>query len=195
MRRRLALRKTVADTGPPGDKDIMRISTGLITVALILAAGQARPGENPLAGTWELVSVEAAAADGSVDSAAYGPAPHGYITYTVDDYMTVLFSFADRPHIRGSWRAAPEQDRAEAFATVLAYAGTYSLEADSVTHHVTVSTDPNRVGTSISRRFTVSDDVITLTAPAIDLDTSAKRYSLAWRRVMPRDPLAGSGEN
>jgi hypothetical protein len=139
--------------------------------------------ENPFVGTWELVSVQAISGDGSVDAAPYGDAPHGYITYTADGYMTVLFSFRDRPNINGTWRSAPESDRAKAFATVLGYAGTYSVEGQTMTHHITVSTDPNRVGTSVSRIFEIGNGTVTLTTPAIALEETAKRYSLKWKRA------------
>lgn len=149
----------------------------------LMAAPVTEATENPFVGVWELVSVLATASDESVDNAPYGPNPHGYITYTSDGYMTVLFSFGNRPHINGTWRTAPESDRAEAFATVLGYAGTYSVDGNTMTHHVTVSTDPNRVGTSISRTFEIGESSITLTTPSINLGDSAKKYSLTWRRV------------
>ena len=151
--------------------------------------------ENPFVGTWELNSVRAISGDGSVDTAPYGDAPHGYITYTADGYMTVLFSFSDRPNIDGTWRSASESDRAEAFATVLGYAGTYSVEGQTMTHHITVSTDPNRVGTSVSRIFEIGNGngTVTLTCftsqeepcTAIALEETAEQYSLKWKRAQP----------
>ncbi len=166
---------------------IMGSSRASLVILLLLSSpAPSAADENPYVGTWELISVKAIGADGSIDDAPYGPNPHGYITYTGDGYMTVLFSFGDRPHINGTWRTAPAPDRAQAFATVLGYAGTYSVDGDRMTHHVTVSTDPNRVGTSISRSIVLDEDTITLTTPAIDLGESAKRYSLTWRRVEKR---------
>ena len=156
----------------------------LVSLACFLPA-TAYSQENPFVGTWELVSVRAISGDGSVDTAPYGDAPHGYITYTADGYITVLFSFGDRPNINGTWRSAPESDRAKAFATVLGYAGTYSVEGQTMTHHITVSTDPNRVGTSVSRLFEIGNGIVTLTTPAIALEETAKRYSLEWTRVQP----------
>ena len=160
----------------------------LLLTLLLLACfrpATAHSQKNPFVGTWELVLVRAISGDGSVNTAPYGDAPHGYITYTADGYMTVLFSFSDRPNIDGTWRSAPESDRAKAFATVLGYAGTYSVEGQTMTHHITVSTDPNRVGTSVSRLFEIGNGTVTLTTPAIALEETAKKYSLEWKRVQP----------
>ena len=162
-----------------------RFSSAILLLLVGLGSGTAHSQGNPFIGTWELTSVRAISGDGSVDDAPYGDAPHGYITYTADGYMTVLFSFSDRPNIDGTWRSASESDRAKAFATVLGYAGTYSVEGQKMTHHITVSTDPNRVGTSVSRIFELGSDTVTLTTPAIALEETAKRYSLKWKRVQP----------
>ena len=118
----------------------------LTLMVFLSASATSGATESLFVGVWELVSVRAVASDGSVDNAPYGPNPLGYITYTAGGYMNVLFSFGNRPHINGTWRTAPASERAEAFATVLGYAGTYSVEDTTMTHHITVSTDPNRVG-------------------------------------------------
>jgi hypothetical protein len=47
--------------------------------------------------------------------------------------------------------AAPLEERAEAFATLIAYAGRYSVSGDKVTHHIEVSSFQNWVGTDQSR--------------------------------------------
>jgi len=156
----------------------------LVVMLLAACTQQAMAEEsNPFVGTWELVSVTAVAVDGSVDTAPFGPNPSGYLTYTADGYMQVLLSFADRPLLHGNWRTAPEQERAAAFATVLGYAGTYSVADRAVIHHVTVSTEPNRAGTDIRRVVEFHGDSLSLTTPPTDLGDTAKRYRLTWRRA------------
>lgn len=51
---------------------------------------------NPLLGTWKLVSVIAIFPDGSIDREVYEPNPNGYITYTPEGRMMVLFAKSDR---------------------------------------------------------------------------------------------------
>lgn len=51
---------------------------------------------NPLIGIWKLISATAIQADGTINSAVYGTHPVGYITYTSDGHMMVMFSKSDR---------------------------------------------------------------------------------------------------
>ena len=130
----------------------MRSLCGL--AALVLVGCGSR---EPLVGTWLLESVTATSADGTVDSALYRPSPLGYLTCTSDHHMHVIVAFADRPRLSGDWRASPPEEHAAAFATSLSYAGRYTVSGDQVTHHVGVSSDPNRVGTSIRRTISWHD--------------------------------------
>ncbi len=139
-------------------------------------------GSDPLVGTWLLESVTATAADGTIDTSPYGRSPTGYLTYTADGRMHVIVSFSDRSALSGDWRSAPPEERAQAFATSLSYAGRYSLSDSQVTHHVEASSDPNRVGTSIVRTISWHDGSLTLTTPPTQVGGSARQFALTWRR-------------
>ena len=52
---------------------------------------------NLLIGIWKLISATAIYADGTVTPDVYGTHPVGYITYTSDGHMMVMFSRSDRP--------------------------------------------------------------------------------------------------
>ena len=54
---------------------------------------------------------------------------------------------------------------------------------DVVTHHVDVSSDPNRVGKSIDRTFAIRGDRIVLTTPPTSVGGMAHRFTLTWRRA------------
>lgn len=54
---------------------------------------------NSLVGTWRLISATAIHADGTLVSDVYGANPTGYITYTPEWYMIVMFSRSDRPSL------------------------------------------------------------------------------------------------
>ena len=154
-----------------------------IFLAILVIGTPTLASDSPLVGTWKLISATSTSPDGKVDPEVYGAAPHGYISYTEDGHMMVLFTFSDRPNLNGSWISAPEAERAQAFATVLGYGGTYSVDGNTVTHHVTVATDPNRVGESLSRTFKIAGDRITLTTPPIALLETANVYTLVWERA------------
>ncbi len=97
--------------------------------------------------------------------------------------MQVIVAFADRPRLSGDWRASPPEERAAAFATSLSYAGRYTVSGDQVTHHVGVSSDPNRVGTSIRRTISWHDARLVLTTPPIAVGGAARTFALTWRRA------------
>ncbi|MDA0207160.1 MAG: lipocalin-like domain-containing protein [Acidobacteria bacterium] len=155
----------------------------LILLSLISFPGCQSSADNPLVGTWSLVSVSSTAADGTIDAAPYGESPTGHLTYTAGGYMQVVLAFSDRPRLSSDWRTAPAEQRAEAFATSLSYAGRFSIEDGQVTHHVEVSSDPNRIGTSITRSVVLKDGNLTLTTPPIQVGAAASEFALTWRRV------------
>src|SRR4051812_33129369 len=97
-------------------------------------------GDHALFGTWRLVSVSATTASGVRNDAPYGADPTGLLIYTRDGRMSVTISHAGRKLLSVIDRtAAPPSERAEAFATFLAYAGRYTVVGDSVVHHVEVA--------------------------------------------------------
>jgi hypothetical protein len=51
---------------------------------------------NPLIGTWKLIKAIAIHPNGTIDSKVYGANPNGYITYTPNGQMMVMFSRSDR---------------------------------------------------------------------------------------------------
>ncbi|MFQ3619288.1 MAG: lipocalin-like domain-containing protein [Cyanobacteriota bacterium] len=142
--------------------------------------------ENPLVGTWTLVAIRAISADGSVDPAAYGLAPIGRLTYTADGYMTVLFARGDRPPLSGNptspfdLAAVPASERAQAFSSFSAYAGTYTLAGSIVTHHVAIASLPNRTGTDLVRIVALEGDRLTLKTPPTETGISVE---LIWQRL------------
>lgn len=143
--------------------------------------------ENPLVGTWTLVAIRAIAADGSVAPEAYGPAPVGILTYTADGHMTVIFAQGDRPPLSGNPASpfdladVPASERAQAFSSFSAYAGTYTLAGDSVTHHVAIASIPNRVGTDLVRIVVLEGDRLTLKTPPVCDNLS--RFELVWQKL------------
>jgi Lipocalin-like domain len=150
---------------------------------------------NPLLGTWKLISVTAILPDGTVENEAYGSNPTGYITYTSEGKMMVIFSKSDRPPLSkenasplsAAIHSVPIEERSQAFSTFNAYAGTYTLSGNTVTHHVEVASIPNRVGKNLVRTFTLNGNQITLSTPPSKGDAVPKVFELLWERDTNKD--------
>ncbi len=146
---------------------------------------------NPLVGIWKLISVTAIAADGTVTSDVYGTHPVGYITYTADGHMMVMFSRSDRlslsqevrSPLSSEMQSLSTKELAQAFTTFNAYAGTYTLSNNTIAHHIEIASIPNRVGTSLVRTFTLSENQITLRTPPVLRDGIETVFELVWERV------------
>lgn len=140
-----------------------------------------------LVGTWKLVSAFNVTDKGVVQEDAYGRDPIGFLTYTADGRMMALLTDGDRKRLSKYWRVAPAEEKAEAFSTSLAYAGTFTVSGDKVTHHVQASSDPNRVNTDLVRIvFKLEGDRVTLrtTAPFVwDGGVQVAYQELVWDRV------------
>ncbi|MBD2459735.1 lipocalin-like domain-containing protein [Oscillatoria sp. FACHB-1407] len=150
----------------------------------------ASPQPNPLVGIWKLVSVTAIHANGTVTPDLYGANPLGYITYTADGHMMVMFSRCDRPPLSRDiqsplsqeMQAIPIGELAQAFTSFSAYAGSYTVEGDTVRHHLDIASIPNRVGTTLVRTFTVEGDRVTLRTPEVISDGVVTVFELIWER-------------
>lgn len=142
-------------------------------------------GQNPsdeLVGTWRLVSVSASTEVGGNDS-PFGSSPTGMLTYTGDGRMTVLIAHSGRTALSGDRISAPAEERAEAFATFLAYAGRYSLKGDKVIHHVEISSVENWVRTDLVRTITYEGERITLATPPLSVGGRMQITKLVWERM------------
>ncbi len=138
---------------------------------------------DPIVGTWALHAAMTEAPDGTIDNTPYGVSPSGFLTYTADGQMHAIIAFSGRPRLSGDWRSSPAEERAEAFATSLAYSGRYSVVGDRVQHHVEVSTEPNRVGTTIERAFSISGDELLIATPPTSLGGIPVIATLTWQRA------------
>lgn len=147
--------------------------------------------KNPLVGTWKLISATAIHGDGRINSEVYGVSPNGYITYTEAGYMMVMFAQSDRPPLSqaiqsplsGEMSTVPLEELAQAFTSFSAYAGTYTIQGSTVSHHLTLASIPNRVGTTLTRTFTITGDRVTLSTPETVVNGVATAFELVWERV------------
>jgi hypothetical protein len=146
---------------------------------------------NPLVGIWKLLSAIAIYPDGSIDAEAYGANPTGYITYTAEGHMMVMFAKSDRPPFSRDVRsplseemsAVAIEELAHALTSFNAYAGTYTLDGNIVSHHLTLASIPNRVGATLVRTFTISENRLILRTPATQSDGVLTVFELTWEKL------------
>jgi hypothetical protein len=114
---------------------------------------------NPFVGTWKLVAWEITQPDGTIRF-LYGKNVVGYLLYTADGYMSAEIMDPDRqqsdpdfPLEIAAKQTLGDADRARAYSTYLSYCGTYTVEGDTVTHHVKAGLIPSWTGSEQPRRF------------------------------------------
>ncbi|ENO79133.1 lipocalin-like domain-containing protein [Thauera sp. 63] len=137
-----------------------------------------------LVGRWDILSWEQVFDDGRSEL-PMGEGLHGFIRYTDDGDMDCMIARANRPKFEtgGQWNAS-DAEKARAYTSMLAYAGTYSLDGEVVTHKVSISMFPNWVGSEQRRRIQVNaDGTIALTARMEEGTPQARTVRLVWRKA------------
>jgi hypothetical protein len=162
-----------------------------VFVALFLFAAQVAGQDAPktrkdLIGTWRLVSAKITTDGGGVQD-SWGPNPVGFLTYTVEGRMSAILSFSNRKELStADFISAPEPERAEAFASVTAYAGTFTVSGNKVVHHVEIATTPNDVGKDLERQIEPSDAqhlILRVANPYMRGGMKVVSHVLVWERV------------
>jgi Lipocalin-like domain len=116
------------------------------------ASGHAEIRSEELYGTWRLVSFtqKILATGETVD--VFGKAPQGVIHYGRDGRMIVLMVKDARPKPSDLSKMS-DQERIELFKTLVAYAGTYTVESKTVRHHLDISWNQIFTGTDQVRNI------------------------------------------
>ena len=134
-----------------------------------------------LVGTWKLVSASSTTSTGERSESPYGAQPAGFLTYTGDGRVSALISYDGRKSL--SFGGGSPEEQAEAFKSFLAYAGTYRLDGDKVTHHVEVSSIQNYVDKDLVRSVKFKDDQIMLLTPPTRMNGKMQTIELVWQRL------------
>jgi Lipocalin-like domain len=138
-------------------------------------------GGNPVLGTWKLKSYVVTAGTGE-KSTPYGEHPMGYLSYSADGRMQAIGTSSRR--IVPLNPTPMDQERVTLHETMFAYAGTYSLEAGKVTHHVDISWNEVWNGTDQVRFYEVNGTTLTLTSRAVGpTNGSEAQYVVAWEKI------------
>ena len=103
-------------------------------------------------GNWRLVSFLEQQADGQWAPALDATAK-GYISYWPNGRMQVLIGAGERPRLRGEWSQVPAEQKATCLDKLVAYSGSYTVEAERVVHHVDICWIPNWEGRDLVRQM------------------------------------------
>ncbi len=148
-------------------------------LALSLASLPAQE-QRQIVGTWRLVSFEGEFKDTGEKIFEWGTAPRGYIVFTEDGRFVAI--------VEGENRKAPstDQDRADLWKSMIAYAGTYRVEGDTHINHIESAWNPGIVGTRQLRfhRFEGTRMIVfTDWAPSARFPGRLARGHLVWERA------------
>lgn len=114
---------------------------------------------NLFVGTWKPISWEVMQSDGTTHY-PFGKDAVGYLMYTADGYMAAEIMDPDRqqsdpnlPLETAVARNLQDRDQARAFSTYLSYCGTFTVEGNTLTHHVKAGLIPGWTGSEQVRPF------------------------------------------
>ena len=149
------------------------LSALFVVVSTANAGGDELKPSNRVVGTWRLVA-----------TSPTSPLQAGFITYTEDGRVSAILRHGGRkPLTSGDRISASIEERAEAFATLFAYAGSYDVDGDKVIHHVEIASVENWVNTDLIRLIRFDGDRITLTTPPLSVGGKIQTTELVWERV------------
>jgi len=144
-----------------------------------------RNHQNPLLGTWELISWFNEHADGT-RSYPLGPQATDYISYSADGFVFVHLSAPDRALFASNdpFAATAAQD-SQAMKSQISYAGTFDYQGARVIHHVTQVSCPNWVGTRQLRDIRFERDTLILSAAGARFQGHEVTAFVHWKRATP----------
>ena len=124
-----------------------------------------------------------------------GDAPDGLLTYSAGGTMVAIMGPGDRPRFATEdVTGGTFSEQAGAFASFIAYGGSYEVTGDTVTHDVETSLFPNWIGTRQRRQWELDPTGrhLTLTSPPLLLGGARRIQRLRWERLDVGSPEAYS---
>jgi hypothetical protein len=157
------------------------LALGLILLSPLVANGL---DVEKLYGTWKLVSFtqRLVATGETID--VFGKNPPGFLSYSRDGRMNAILVKDKRTRV-ADMAQATTQDKAELFSSMYAYAGTFTVDGNTVTHHVDISWNENWTGTSQVRNVRLEGDklYISTNPQSNGIDGKMMVGELVWEKV------------
>jgi len=147
------------------------------------AAALAEQCAGPQLGTWRLLSFTVLDPETGKVTAPYGLYPTGFLSYTSDCRMHTIIV---REH-----RSAPvalvatDAEKIALFEGLIAYSGTYRIDASTVSYHVDASWNEAWTGGTQVRQFRIDGNTLYIESPSerSALDGRITSTTLIWTRV------------
>lgn len=131
-----------------------------IAISMALVPSGAVAGDEEILGTYKLISATNKSLDTGNSVPAFGEHPKGFITYGKEGRMLVLITYDGRPKPEDVLKTSIEE-RDALYRSMVAYGGTYTYSANRIEHHVDISWDETRSGTTVIRGVTRDGDRLT----------------------------------
>jgi len=137
-----------------------------------------------LYGTWKLVSFTSRVVATGETTDVFGKTPSGFLSYSRDGRMNAILVKDKRPKPTDMAQATTEE-KAQLLTSMYAYAGTFTVEGNTVTHHVDISWNENWTGTHQIRNVRLEGDKLYIfTNPQSNgLDGKIVVNELLWEKV------------
>ncbi|MGP0089605.1 MAG: lipocalin-like domain-containing protein [Xanthobacteraceae bacterium] len=143
----------------------------------------APPTSVALLGTWKMVSWQREIVATGERLDALGRDPIGYISYGDDGRVLLLIVGRDRPAPQAA--VPSEREKVGLFDSMMAYAGTYTVDAEKIVHHIDTSWNEAWTGTDQVRFYKIDGDTLAIRgAPARDPQTGQEViYHVVFQRL------------
>jgi hypothetical protein len=130
------------------------------------AIGQERQNcTGPQLGTWKLRSYTTEDLATGQKTDLFGAHPTGYLSYGSDCRVSAILVKEGRKAPNSL--VPTDAERVELYSGLIAYAGTYSIEGDKVSHHIDASWNQSWTGTTLLRQFRIDGNTLYIkTLPA-----------------------------
>ncbi len=139
--------------------------------------------DNPLIGTWSLISWYNQQANGD-KSYPLGTDASGYINYSPDGFVFVhLIAGARELYELNDPFAGTQQEDSAAIKSQISYAGPYEYHKEHVIHHVTAASCPNWVGSKQIRNICFKGPQLELSAAGAQMHGQRVTAHVLWERV------------
>lgn len=159
-------------------KSVALIAWGVLMAVNGMAAG------NEIYGTWRLLSdTRTIAATGQTED-TFGKAPKGYINYGRDGRVMVIILRDARPK-PVSIEKMTDPQRVQLFNGMICYAGTFTFDGKTVTHHVEISWNELWSGMELLRtvKFDGNKLILTTKPGPNPVDGKIGVSTLTWEKV------------
>ena len=137
-----------------------------------------------LYGTWRLLNVKGRDVATGEESDFFGKSPRGSLSYSPDGRMYAILTMEGRKK-PADMAAVTQAERAQLFNSVIAYAGSFTVNGSTITHHVDISWNENWTDTDQIRNFRIDGDKLYISSNAQPSGADGKLViaELTWERI------------